>query len=685
MNKYSNLAASVVAVLSCSAWADKIGIEEITVLGHNSEFNGRSLSASEGIVSQQDLLVRPLLRTGEILEAVPGLVATQHSGSGKANQYFLRGFNLDHGTDFATSIDGMPINMRSHGHGQGYTDLNFIIPELVGGIHYKKGSYYADVGDFSGAGSARIATAEETEERLSIGVGQNEYFRTLATGDIEMSGGNLLLAVEHQTYAGPWQDVDEDLRKTNVWLKQRWQSPATQIDLMLMTYDSEWNSADQIPERAVEQGLITELGSIDPTLGGNSSRYSLSTSILHQLDQENSLTAHAYLIDYDMRLWSNFTYFTQPEGDQFEQLDERVIAGGDLSWTNKGAWLKRESLQTFGLEIRHDDIGEVGLYPSQARNRTGVVRSDAVTETSLSGYWQNLWQLSQSTRASLGLRYDHFIFEVDPIDAADPSTLTLNDGKVKDGIVTSSLSLVHQLDNQNELYASAGQGFHSNDARGVTLQVDPVTGESLAAADPLVDTLGFELGWRLYLKDRLNVSVALWQLQLDSELLFVGDEGTTEDTGVGSHRQGLEATAYYQINHHWTVDFEYAYTQAQFDRPLDGSRNVPGALEEVVTAGIHWQYSDRVFTHLRVRHLAPYPLDGDAQADASTLVNLRSGYQLSKNLKLTLDLLNLLDSRDRDIEYYYASQLAGESEPVYDHHYHVFEPRTARLYLELSF
>ena len=689
MNKHARRIAwltgiTTLSTLSAYTTADKIGIEEIRVLGRNAHVIGQRISASEGSISQEDLAIRPLLRVGEILEAVPGLVATQHSGSGKANQFFLRGFNLDHGTDFATSVDGMPVNMRTHGHGQGYTDINFIIPELVGGIHYKKGPYYADVGDFSGAGSADILTAHTTKDRFLIGVGEHDFYRALFMGEADAAAGKLVYGIEYQTYQGPWDDINEDVGKTNVWLKQQWTQGNSSFHLLAMAYDNQWNSADQIPQRAVQQRLISDLGSIDTSVGGESSRYSLSGTFRHQYTDENVLQAHLYVIGYDMTLWSNFSYFTDPDGDQFQQIDDRKIYGGDLSWTFSRELLGKPSQYTFGLQTRTDDINEVGLNRTHARQFISTIRTDAVEETSHSLYWQHKWALTPSLRSVLGLRYDYFSFDVSPLSAANPDSLILNHGEKHDDIVTSSLSLIYALDDQQEIYSSVGQGFHSNDARGVTLRVDPVTAEALDPADPLVDTLGYEIGWRGNF-EKLNTSVALWQLDIDSELLFVGDEGVTEDTGVGSTRHGLELTAYYRINHHWMFDVEYSFSDAEFDQALDGSTRIPGALEHVLTTGVNWQFSDHLFTHLRLRHIAEYPLDGGATADASTLVNWRMGYQVTDQVRVTLDILNLFDSNDHDIEYFYASQLSGEAEPMDDHHYHVFEPRTARLAIEWYF
>lgn len=678
-----------IAILSsCAASLPALAqqqIQEIEVVGREVNLVGSALSASEGRVSQNELSQRPLLRTGEVLESVPGLVATQHSGSGKANQFFLRGFNLDHGTDFATSVDGMPVNMRSHGHGQGYTDLNFLIPELIGEIEYRKGSYYADVGDFSGAGAARIASRNDiVANSINLSAGEYGFGRMLLSGSLDSMNGNLVYGLEHQIYEGPWDSVDEDVGKTNLWLKQIWEGNKDRVAVSFMLYDNEWNSADQIPARAVSSGLISEFGSIDTTVGGNSSRYSLSLNWKRDLGFAE-LTSNAYVIDYDMELYSNFSYFISPQGDQFQQVDDRRIYGGDFALTMPGQWGDIEVTNTLGGELRVDNIDQVGLRATAQRRFLNDIRLDAVEQDSVSLYWQSEQQWSSALRSVVGLRYDNFNFGVDALAAGDRSTLAANSGSADDDIFTASFSLMYAINDNNELYASIGEGFHSNDARGTTIRLDPVEGTPVAPVDPLVSTLGSEIGWRVFFNNQLNATLALWQLDIDSELLFVGDAGNTEDTGVGSERYGAELTTYYQLNDAIGLDFEYSWTDAAFETAVDGNDAIPGALEHVISAGINLQPNDQLFAHLRLRHFEDFPLDGGVRAEGSTLLNLRVGYEISDNLSLSMDMLNITDSDDHDIEYFYESQLAGEPMPIEDRHFHIFEPRSLRFYIAYRF
>lgn len=675
------------AILAASASCHE---EEVTVYGRQINLVGEAVSASQGVVDQLELGVRPILRSGEVLEAVPGMVATQHSGTGKANQYFLRGFNLDHGTDFATFYDHMPVNMRTHGHGQGYTDLNSIIPELVQQIEYQKGTYYAEVGDFSSAGSAHLRSFSKLDKGLlQAGIGEDQFYRLLVMDSINAGGGELLYALEGNRYQGPWRDIDEDLDKINLTLKQSWRfGDDSQLKLMLMSYDNRWNSADQIPERAVAGGVVHELGSLDTTLGGESSRHSFSVNW-----QAPQWQLSAYAINYDMKLWSNFTYLLDDSvnGDQFEQVDKRWLYGIDASYRVKGTWGGKAVTNTFGMETRYDDIDEVGLYRTRAQQRLGTVRSDGVEEFSVGLYWQSELQLGKKLRTIFGVRYDYYDFDVDSHVATNIHgvDLTSNGGGEADDLLTAKASVSYTLNDRWEFYGSAGQGFHSNDGRGTTIAVDPISGGAVNAVDPLVKSRGLELGVRSFWGRRLNASLALWSLTLDSELLFVGDAGGTEATRE-SERKGVEFTSYYRFNKHWTLDLEYAYTDAEFSEanltdPQTG-KEIPGALDTVFSLGLSVQYDKAWFGSLRLRHFGERPLaeSGNITADASTIVNLRLGYRWQK-LKLTLDLLNLLDSDDHDIDYLYESRLPSEPAAVADVHYRVMEPRTLRAYVTFAF
>ena len=646
-------------------------LEELVVTGRREHLAGEARSASEGVVGQMDLAIRPLLRPGDVLEAVPGLIVTQHSGSGKSNQMFLRGFNLDHGTDFSTAIDGMPINLRSHGHGQGYTDINFLIPETVARINFVKGPYHAELGDFSSAGGAEIETADVFSNQLAWTAGENGFHRGLAMGSLTAGSTRLAGALEVQRYDGAWTDVDENVKKLNGLIKLGGGDDAARWQTTVMHYDNKWNAADQIPERAVAAGIISPLGSIDTTLGGDTRRSSLSGEVQRSRGDHTTRWT-AYLIDYEMNLYSNFTYrLDDPaRGDQFQQVDDRIILGGSYHHH----WNPSDTLQhRWGVAVQHDDIGTVGLYRTLARERTGIVRQDAVEETSLGAHYEAIWSLSPRWRAVLGARADHFRFDV---DAEDPR----NSGTERDTLISPKASLIYRTSPDTDWYASAGKGFHSNDARGVTQQVDPVTGEAVSSVDPLVSSRGAELGVKTQWQQRWNLAAALWYLELDSELLFVGDAGTTEATRP-SERWGLELNNFWMIDEVWSLEADIAWTDARFSDDAVEGRHVPGALETVASATLSAQTPAGWFGALRVRYVDGAPLieDGSVTAHSATLAHLSLG-RAGQRYALRADVLNLLDSDDRDIEYFYLSRLAGEPlEGVEDRHFHRFEPRQVRV------
>ena len=654
-------------------------IDPLEVNGRQNPLIGETISSSEGLVSQADLQYRPILRVGEILETIPGLIATQHSGSGKANQFFLRGFNLDHGTDFATSVDGMPVNMVTHGHGQGYLDLNFLIPEMVQTLQFRKGPYHADQGDFSTAGSSRVTQIDRLAEGfVKLEAGENGYGRAVLAQSVEGDQNAFVLtyALAAQVYDGPW-DVGEDLRKYNGLLSYTLPMEGGGLTFKAMAYDARWDSADQIPQRAVESGLIDDFGSLDTDLGGESSRYSLSTEWSREHGSGRT-AATAYMILYELSLYSNFTYFLDDpvNGDEFEQRDDRTIWGGEIVHEINTYLDNRRMTHRFGAQTRFDAIGEVGLFKTAGRERLSTVRSDAVDEWSTGLFYENRFRWNHHFRTNASLRWDYYNFEVD-------SNLPANSGSESASQFSPKFTAVYQPSQNFEFFAAAGVGFHSNDARGTTITVDPNDGATPTdPVDPLVRSKAAEIGVRMRWGEQLNSSLTLWGLELDSELLFVGDAGLTEPSRP-SQRYGLEWANYYRPSDWLIFDLDVSLSEAEFSDNDPAGDAIPGAIQTVVQAGVTVRSEGLGFASLRVRHFGGRPLieDGSIESEASTVVNLRLGLDdLIGGLDLTLDVLNLFDTRDDDITYFYASRLPGEpADGVEDFHYHVMEPRTIRV------
>jgi hypothetical protein len=655
-------------------------LEEVVVTGRLDHLDGVPISASAGVVTSEQLDLRPVLRTGELLEVVPGLVVTQHSGDGKANQYFLRGFNLDHGTDLATRVDGVPVNMPTHAHGQGYTDINFLIPELIDSIEYRKGTYYADAGDFSAAGSANLRYRDELAKPLALTeAGENGYARGLFAASSELGAGALLFGIEHTQSDGPWA-LEQNLHKTNALLRYSHERQRTRLALTLQTYDGQWRSTDQIPLRAVENGALDRYGFIDPTDGGESHRYSVGVDWAFETGS-SQWRALAYALDYELDLYSNFTYaLDQALGDQFEQLDDRSVQGALATWRRPFVWRTRPTEVELGFELRRDDIDHVGLYRTVARRRIGAIREDEVVQSSYALYASVATTWSDHLRTSVGVRADRYDFDV---TSARPE----NSGKVSDSILSPKLAVVLGPWRETELFLNVGKGFHSNDARGATLSVDPTDGVSPAKrVDPLVGAVGADIGVRTAILDDVQLSLSLWALNLDSELVFVGDAGLTEASRA-SARRGVELGAIWNPVDWIIVDADLAWSRARFDGDDPAGDRIPGAVESVASLGVALDHPSGWFGGARLRRLGKAPLveSGNVKSGATTLVNVEAGFRFSERLQVSAAVFNLLASRDNDVAYLYESQLPGEAEPVSDIHFHPVEPRALRLTVTGSF
>lgn len=651
---------------------------KLTVYGREEKQLGEDISASQGSISKEDIQQRPVLRTGEILEFVPGMVATQHSGSGKANQYFLRGFNLDHGTDFSSSIDGMPINMRTHGHGQGYTDLNFIVPEFIKRIDYQKGPYHAEIGDFSTAGSAYFLLADMfSKSMIQLEFGENSFLRSVVAHQLKIKGDNLLLGLETHQYDGPWSDINEDVKKNNMLLRYVTVKDDNQLSLTFLGYDNTWNSADQIPQRAISNGLIDSLGSLDTDVGGESSRHSFSANY-----KNDTWVLSAYVIESSLELFSNFTYFLDDpiNGDEFEQVDKRQVIGGELIKHFTSHFSDNHFHHRLGFQYRFDDIDTVGLYKTVQRQRISTVREDSVDQYSMSLFWDGDFDLTERLSSYFGIRYD--FLDVD-VNSDNP----LNSGTADDNLLSLKAGFKYQISDDFYSYFNIGQSFHSNDARGATISVDPVSGDSVDPVDLLVRGEGAELGLHYWEADRYNLSVSLWYLDLDSELLFVGDAGTTEPARA-SQRQGIEVAGYYWLDKNFSTDIELAWSRARFTHPESGEgRQVDGTLPFVASIGMAWIPVEDWRLSVRARHFGKRPLDSFAEqeSDSFSVVNFAITASFEQ-WQFDLKLLNLLDSDDHDIDYYYASRLPGEiAQGIEDNHFHPIEPRTLRLQMRYVF
>jgi len=639
-------------------------------------------ASTQGAITSEQVALLPIGRPGDVLETIPGLVISQHSGEGKANQYYLRGFNLDHGTDFATTAAGMQINMPTHAHGHGYTDLNFVIPELVSGVQYRKGPYFVEDGDFTTAGSANInyANTLEKPEALVQG-GSDQYLRGLFMGSPKVGEGNLLYAIEGVYNNGPWVEPD-NYRKYNGVLRYSVGDAQNGFSFTGMGYSASWNSTDQIPQRAVNDGEIPRFGTIDPTDGGQTHRYSLSAE--YQSSGASSTTrAVAYGIAYKLNLFSNFTYFLDDpvHGDQFEQADDRSVYGARVTHRWMANWGGFATENELGFQGRFDDIHTIGLYHTEDRVRLSTTREDKVRQGSAALFFQNDTQWSAKVRTILGLRGDVYHFDVTGV--SDPE----NGGKRTQGIFSPKLSMIFGPFDQTEIYVNGGYGFHSNDARGATIKVDPGTGDPASPVTPLARATAVELGVRSLPIPKWQTTLAFWGLDIASELIFVGDAGTTEASRP-SRRYGVEWSNYYRVLPWMTLDLDLSVSKARFRDDDPAGNLIPGAVQNVVVGGVSVDSLASFFGSVRVRYFGPRPLieDGSANSKASTTLSALVGYELIRGLRAQVEVFNILNAKVSDIDYYYASRLPGEpAGGVDDIHFHPTQPLSARLAIVFAF
>ncbi|MDQ6880746.1 MAG: TonB-dependent receptor [Pseudomonadota bacterium] len=679
------LSGAILAVLTTSAMAqsqtptpEAPALAPVTVTGSRNSQLGVADSANSGVVTQKQLEARPVYRPGEVLEATPGLVVSQHSGEGKANQFYLRGFNLDHGTDLRTTVDGMLVNQRSHAHGQGWTDLNFLIPELTTRLEYRKGPYYAAEGDFAAAGAVSVVYANKLGQGIaSIGFGQKGYRRLLLADSPKAGEGNLLYALELYHNDGPFVRPD-DYRKANGVLRYSQGSEANGFNVTAMGYSAKWNSTDQIPKRAVDSGQLDRFAAVDDTDGGKASRYSLSGAWSNSNDSGRT-RINAYLVRQQLDLYSNFTYFLDDpvNGDQFNQPDKRYTTGVKASRTWQSQLAGKSSETIVGVQFENDNIHN-GLFSTVARRRLSTTRDDHIVESSIGVYAENTTRWTDWFRTVAGLRADSYRFKVASGNSA-------NSGTARDSIASPKLGLIFGPWARTELYLNAGSGFHSNDARGTTITVDPKSGDPTDKVQPLVRSKGIEAGVRTEFIKGLQSAFSVYRLDFASELVFQGDAGTTS-AGRPSRRIGFEFSNYYKPLDWLTIDADLAFARARF-RDFDpvGSR-IPGAIEGVASVALAVDRGP-YFGALQLRYFGPRPLteDNSFRSKSTATLNGRVGWRIDKMTSVELEGFNLTNRKDSAIDYFYESRLKSEPASVSEIHFHPIEPRSFRVNLTVNF
>jgi outer membrane cobalamin receptor len=677
----------------------------VNVQGREDSLIGIAESATQGTVGATEIQGRPILRSGEILETIPGLIITQHAGGGKANQYFLRGFNLDHGTDFAIFLDGMPLNLPSHAHGEGYADMNTVIPEFVKRVDYEKGPYYADVGNYGSVGSAHLEFFQTLPQNFFIVEGgMYDYGRAVFGVSQKLGSGNLLYGGEVYHENGPWKRPD-DYYKFNGLLTYSQGGDGDGFSITARAYHGKWNSSDQIADNAVP--LVGFFGTLNPTDGGNSQRYSLQAE-WHRRDENSETQIMAYGFYYDLDLFSDFTYFLTDldRGDQFEQSDKRWVAGLDAHHTIFGQWIGRKVENTFGVQVRNDWIHNA-LYQTENRVRvdktdspTGntlpaTTQADRFTDTQAGFYVENKIQWAEKFRSVAALRGDLQYFDVTSL------ATRANTGTASKFLPSPKLSLIFGPWSQTEFYLQGGASFHSNDGRGATQTVQPISAENPFPNTPatkipaLVPTKGAEIGVRTLAVPHLQSTFSLWYLHSDSELQQSGDTGGTVASAQPSNRYGVEWANYYTPREHLAFDFDIADSVAHFTSVDEndaapgspGGTRVPEAVGLVISAGITVRELKGFSASLRLRDFGPRDLtsDGIFRSSTTALLNAEVGYQITKSWRVSAEFLNLLNRRDHDIDYAYASRITPTAAPAFTNVFHPVEPFQVRFAIRKTF
>ena len=604
-------------------------------------------SASSDTMRARDFELRPHTTTQQLLNNLPGLLVGQHQGGGKATQYFLRGFDADHGTDVAVFVDGVPVNFVSHAHGQGYADLNFLIPETVQRVELRKGPYFVEYGDLANAGSINIITKDDVAENSVQALGgRYNTMRYAAMASPRLGPVKTLLAGEVYFNDGPFINPQNTARY-NLFSKLTWEpSPESKLSFWGSYYYSDWDASGQIPLREVHAKRLDRFGAIDATEGGHSDRQNLNLIYTYTPTQEEQWFAQVYGTRYKLSLWSNFTFFVRDpiRGDGIEQNDQRYMYGGRLRYSRIWNLGSMTTQTTVGVETRNDEAN-VGLFNQEKRNRFETTTKVHVGEHSISGYLLQEFFLTEWARLQVGLRGDEFFFDVGNRLPPSAVNATLIRGSTNDGLVNPKANLIlspfhnrNTLWRNTEFYLNFGMGYHSNDAR------DAVQ----AGTTPLARSTGGEIGVRTNLWDRLDMAAALWILDLNSEIVFVGDEGTTEASGP-TRRWGIDFETRYPILDWLYADFDLAYADPRFR--VTGQA-VPLALTLLMNGGLTAQFSDGLSGAIRMRYIDDRPLNEDRSLTARGyyLVDLIFKYRW-RNLEASLQLLNLTNNDWRETQF----------------------------------
>lgn len=630
-------------------------------------------------LSQIDLHTNPVNSAQDLLRKVPGLFIAQHAGGGKAEQIFLRGFDIDHGTDIRITADGMPVNMVSHAHGQGYADLHFLIPETIKDIDFGKGAYYADKGNFATAGYVNFSTYDHPDKSLvKMEAGQFNTLRTMAMINLlheqtENGGRNAYIAGEYQYTNGPF-DAPQHFNRVNLFAKYTQDvNERTSWGIQASAFTSKWDASGQVPDRAVKEGLIGRFGAIDPTEGGDTRRSNIAVNYRHRINEAESVQGMFYYTKYDFSLYSNFTFFLNDPvyGDQIHQQESRNIYGMEHRYTHQYFFTNSQLDFHAGLGFRNDKVN--GLQLSHTYRRDSLLNRMAygdVDETNVSGYVSTDWRIG-NWLINPAVRIDHFIFNYQ--DKLLPTYATLAASKTQ---LSPKLNFAYNGGHNWQAYLKTGMGFHSNDTRVVVAQ---------KGKDILPRTIGADLGAIFKPTPRLIIHPAVWYLHMDQEFVYVGDEAIVEPSGQ-TRRLGADLGLRYQPFSWLYVDGDINYTKPRALDVPKAESNIPLAPTLTSTGGVAVAIPSGFSFNLRYRYVKNRPAneDNSVVAQGYFINDLVASYT-RKHWELSIQIENLFDREWREAQFDTESRLQNEVAPVSEIHYTPGTPFFAKAKLSVWF
>ena len=612
------------------------------------------------VISKIDLQTTPVNSSQEILRKVPGLFIGQHAGGGKAEQIFLRGFDIDHGTDIAISVDGMPVNMVSHAHGQGYADLHFVIPETVEKIDFGKGTYYANKGDFATAGYVAFQTKDKIEKSsIGVEVGQFNTLRTVGLFNLlgNQKTQSAYIATEYILTDGPF-DSPQNFNRINLLGKySAILNDNSKFTVLASRFTSKWDASGQIPQRLVDNGMISRFGAVDDTEGGNTSRTNFNASLIKPIDENTFLKANAFYSNYKFELYSNFTFFLDDpiNGDQIKQKEDRDIYGMNAELNKKSKINDTDVLLQFGVGFRADATTDSEL--SHTLNRSVLlenIKLGDIDESNLFTYLNSEFNFGK-LMINPAIRLDYFKFNYQ--DKLMENYKTQSESKVK---FSPKLNFIYSQNNNLQFFVKSGMGFHSNDARVVVQN----SGKQI-----LPTAIGTDIGtiWKPFPK--LIVNSALWYLFLEQEFVYVGDAGIIEPSGK-SKRMGAELGLRYQLNDWLYFDADANYTYARSIDEPKGQDYIPLAPDFTTTGGLSFQKLNGFSGGIRYRYLKNRPANEDNSivAKGYFISDLNVNYQY-KNINFGIAVENIFDTAWNETQFATESRLQNEPESVEEIHF----------------